>query len=99
MDEMELMRQIFDKYAADVVFVSICADREYMKMYHFVREHKYPWVFLHLNSNYKLLEDYAVYAYPSFALIDGNGKFMKCPVIKPSDNIDLLFKELLSGKK
>lgn len=61
----------------DVVFVSVSCDREFQKMYHFVRNnkkgHRYNWIWLHFDGNYKLLERYGVVSYPTFLLIGPDG--------------------------
>ena len=62
----------------NVVFVSISCDREFQKMYHFVRNnkkaHRYNWTWLHFDGNYKLLERYGVVSYPTFVLIGPDGR-------------------------
>ena len=62
----------------DVVFVSVCCDREFQKMYHFLRNnkkgHRYNWTWLHFDGNYKLLERYGVVSYPTFVLIGPDGR-------------------------
>ena len=61
----------------DVVFVSVCCDREFQKMYHFLknsrRGKRYNWTWLHFDCNYKLLEHYGVVSYPTFLLINPEG--------------------------
>lgn len=69
----------------DVEFVTICCDREFQKMYHFLRNTKkgsrYNWTWLHFNGDYKLLEQYGVVSYPHFVLImpDGSVPFSVTP--------------------
>ncbi len=62
----------------DVVFVSVSCDREFQKMYHFLKHsrkgHRYNWTWLHFDGNYRLLESYGVVSYPTFILIDPEGK-------------------------
>lgn len=62
----------------DVVFVSVACDREFQKMYHLLRTskrgHKYRWTWLHFDGNYRLLEHYGVVSYPTFVLINPEGK-------------------------
>ena len=64
--------------SSDVVFVSVACDREFQKMYHLLRTskrgHKYRWTWLHFDGNYRLLEHYGVVSYPTFVLIDPEGK-------------------------
>ena len=62
----------------DVVFVSVACDREFQKMYHLLRTskrgHRYRWLWLHFDGNYRLLEHYGVVSYPTFVLIGPDGK-------------------------
>lgn len=62
----------------DVVFVSVVCDREFQKMYHFLKNNRkasrYNWTWLHFNGNYKLLERYGVTSYPTFLLINPDGQ-------------------------
>lgn len=62
----------------NVEFVTIVCDREFQKMYHFLKNsrhnERYNWVWLHFNNNFKLLEKYQVVTYPTFLLINPEGK-------------------------
>ena len=62
----------------DVVFVSVSCDREFQKMYHFLKNNrrgpKYNWTWLHFDGNYRLLEHYGVVSYPTFMLINPEGR-------------------------
>ena len=61
----------------DVVFVSVACDREFQKMYHFLKNNRrgkrYNWTWLHFDGNYRLLERYGVVSYPTFLLINPEG--------------------------
>ena len=79
--EIETMAHFKDSVYAknkNVEFVTICCDREFQKMYHFLKNTKkgpkYNWTWLHFNGNYKLLEHYQVVAYPYFILINPEGQ-------------------------
>ena len=62
----------------DVRFVTVVCDREFQKMYHFLRNGKkrtrYNWTWLHFDGNYRLLERYGVSSYPTFVLIAPDGR-------------------------
>lgn len=81
LSEIETLAYFRDSIYArckDVVFVSISCDREFQKMYHFLRNskrgHRYNWTWLHFDGNYKLLEHYGVVSYPTFVLIGPDGR-------------------------
>ncbi len=94
-DEMELMKKLYEKYQNDVEFVSISVDRENINMVYLARDRKYKWTFLHFNNDYELLENFGVYSYPSFVLIGADGKYIQCPAVSPSGNIESVLDEIL----
>jgi peroxiredoxin len=98
LQELELMRKLYDKYSQSVQFISICCDREFMKMYHFSREKKYPWPLIHFNNDYDLLDDFGVSNYPHFVLLDRKGNFITDHAESPSQNIEKKFNELIQGQ-
>lgn len=78
--EIETMAHFRDSIYArnsDVVFVSVACDREFQKMYHFLKNNRrgkrYNWTWLHFDGNYRLLEHYGVVSYPTFLLINPEG--------------------------
>ncbi|MBQ9638629.1 MAG: redoxin domain-containing protein [Bacteroidales bacterium] len=62
----------------NVEFVTIACDREFQKMYHFLKNsrkgERYNWTWLHFNGNYELLNNFRVCSYPIFVLINPEGK-------------------------
>lgn len=63
---------------SNVAFVTIDCDREFQKMYHFLKNTKkgerYNWTWLHFNNNFDLLNNFRVVTYPTFVLINPEGK-------------------------
>ncbi len=64
----------------DVRFVSVSCDREFQKMYHFLKNNRkgdrYDWTWLHFAGDYELLQRYRVVTYPTFLLIDPEGRIV-----------------------
>lgn len=79
--EVETLAHFKDSIYArhdDVVFVSIACDREFQKMYHFLRNNRrgprYSWTWLHFDGNYRWLERMGVVSYPTFLLFNPEGR-------------------------
>lgn len=79
--EVETMAHFHDSVCGagrDVEFVCVACDREFQKMYHLLknsrRGSRYNWLWLHFDGNYRLLERYGVVSYPTFVLINPEGK-------------------------
>lgn len=62
----------------EVVFVTVVCDREFQKMYHFVKNSRRGarcnWTWLHFDGDYKMLEQWGVMSYPTFVLLDPEGR-------------------------
>jgi len=98
-EELEFMKKLQAKYKNQVSFICISVDREFLKATYMQRDNKYDWEFLHFNNDYDLLENYSVYSYPTFALIDKEGKIIQCPAPKPSENIEMILDKLVAPPK
>lgn len=79
--ELETMAHLKDNIMGqnkNVVFVSIDCNREFQKMFHFLKNSKhgnrYDWIWLHFNGNYDLLRHFQVTSFPWFVLINPEGK-------------------------
>ena len=79
--EIETMAHFRDTVYAkhpDVVFVTVVCDREFQKMYHFVKNSRRGarcnWTWLHFDGDYEMLERWEVASYPTFVLIDPEGR-------------------------
>lgn len=80
LSEIETMAHFKDslyKKFDNLQFVTICCDRNFQKMYHFLKNSRkgknYSWTWLHFDGRYDLLERYQVVSYPHFILINPEG--------------------------
>lgn len=68
---------VYGKYP-EVVFVSVVCDREFQKMYHFLKNSRRGarcnWTWLHFDGDYEMLERWQVTSYPTFVLLDPEGR-------------------------
>lgn len=79
--EMETLAFLRDTIATihpDLAIVSVACDRQFQKMYHLLRTSRkagrYPWTWLHFDGRYDMLEYYGVVSYPTFVLLDTEGR-------------------------
>ena len=79
--EIETMAHFRDTIYAthpEVVFVTVVCDREFQKMYHFVKNSRRGvrcnWTWLHFDGNYEMLERWGITSYPTFVLLDPEGR-------------------------
>ncbi len=83
LSEIETIAYFHDSICAhfnNVKFVTIDCDREFQKMYHFLKNSKhgdkYNWTWLHFDGNYDMLRHFQIYSYPWFVLLDPEGRIV-----------------------
>lgn len=97
LSEMETMKALYSKYESRMNFVSICADREFMKMLFFLDLKKdFTWTFLHIGDQLELLRAYDVRSYPLFVLIDSSGNIYSYPAEYPDKGLETSIEKLLN---
>jgi peroxiredoxin len=95
--EMEMMGAMYSKYKDRAGFISISADRDFIKMQYFLKmKPNFNWTFLHLDNQSDLLVDYDVRSYPLFVLIDKKGNIYKYPAPLPSEGLEKMLIELMA---
>jgi peroxiredoxin len=95
--EMEMLKPLYDKYHDRMAFVSISADKEFVKMNFFLNLKKnFTWTFLHIGNEVGLLRDYDVRSYPMFVLIDSQGKIIQYPADLPGSGLETSLEKLLN---
>jgi peroxiredoxin len=87
-----LMKHLYEKFGKKIHFVSVCIDDK-SDIEHFAEVEKMNWTFLVCNNN-KLLKKYDVRTFPTYYLIDKEGKLLKSPAPSPSEDIDKIFESI-----
>ena len=67
----------------EIVTVCICDNYETMKK--LLKENKYKWTFLYYDKNIELLKKYNVRVYPSYYMINPEGKLIMQPAFPPGE--------------
>ncbi|HTX89154.1 MAG TPA: TlpA disulfide reductase family protein [Bacteroidales bacterium] len=89
LNDLELLADLYKKYGDRIRFVSISADREFLKMKIFVTMKKnFTWTFLYLGDNLDLLKAYDVKTFPQYVLVDEEGKILFCPAEPPGTGLE-----------
>jgi peroxiredoxin len=87
-----LIKQLSKKFGEKIHFVSICIDDK-DDVGNFMKSEKIDWTFL-LCYNKDLIKEYDVRTFPTYYLIDKEGKLLKSPAPSPSEDIYEIFEKL-----
>lgn len=86
--DMLAIKKLYNIYKKDIHFVSICADDDYRNIKKIVSEQGFEWTQLHYANNPWILNEFNIRVYPSYYVLDKNGKFIYSPAISPSISKD-----------
>ena len=104
--EIETLAFLHDSVtkSSNMEFVTISCDREFQKLYHFLKNSKNgtkynKWTWLHFDNNYKMLDMFGVRSYPHFMLINPEGKVHSYSTAKPGEGFFVNSKWLKGDNK
>ena len=91
----EAIVELKKKFGDKINFISISADKQFLNLHYYLEKHKYDWCFLFSGNDNDLFEAYEIRTYPVFILLDAKGNIINYPALKPSENIENVFKSLI----
>lgn len=95
LNEFTQLQQLFEKHNKYLEIVSIVIDDDVQVMKDFVTRSGYSWTFLHFGNQPGILKEYDVRIFPTYYLIDHEGKLAMSPAVTPNEAFEgRLFKEL-----
>ncbi len=85
LQQLEVLKTMYEKEydKLKIVSVFVCDDIKTMRA--FVKEHKYKWDFLHCPNN-DILKKYKVRVFPTYYMINPEGKLVMSPAFPPTEN-------------
>ena len=97
--DLELMKKMYQKHKTDFNIVSICIDDNFEKTVAYFKEKGYSWTLLNYCNQKNITSDYKVRAYPSYYLISPDGKLRLSPALSPGENFEWQFFNILQKTK
>jgi peroxiredoxin len=98
--DFEMLKKLQDKHADILKIVAISVDETLNNIRDFTAKYKqFNWTFLHYGNQPDVIKDYDIRAFPTYFLIDRDGKLVMSPAPGPAENFELRFFEYLRAKK
>ena len=92
--DFDLLNRFQERYSEHLRIISICADQDSASMHRFVKATHYQWTFLHYGDAPNLIRDYDVRTYPTYFLLDPEGRIILSPAPGPQENLErILFEQ------
>jgi len=64
-----------------------------------MESNNYSWTFLHYSHSPEILDDYDIKGYPTYFLIDKDGKLLASPAISPAEGFERFIFNILRSRK
>jgi peroxiredoxin len=96
--EYDLLKKLHLEHGDVLKIITISFDETLADTKMFAKKMKYDWTFLHYGSQPEILKEYDIRAFPTYFLIDRDGKLAMSPAPSPSENFEYLFFQQLRAK-
>ncbi len=93
--ELELLNKLQEKYKEILEIITISTDEDFKKTIDYFNEHNYIWTFLHYANEPEVLKKYKIKVFPTYYLIDPDGKLIMSTAPSPDENFELYFFKIL----
>lgn len=98
--ELEQLKWVHEKFGKYVKIVTVSVDESLGDVRSFVKKSGFKWTFLHYGNQPDVLKEYDIRAFPTYYLIDPEGKLLWSPAPSPNENFEArLFEELRAKGK
>lgn len=91
LQDFEILKSFHENHKSDFKIVSICIDDDFERIKKHFNENGYDWTLLNYGLQKNIISDYNVKAYPSYYLVNPNGKLSLSPALSPRENFELSF--------
>lgn len=98
LQDFSLLEQIYAKYGKKVEILCISTDPNLDDLKYFVKKKKYKWTFVHYGTNPSIINQYDVRAYPTYFLINPEGKMEVSPAPSPREKLEILITNQLRSR-
>jgi hypothetical protein len=98
MNEFTMLNTLYEKYSNLLEIVTILVDNDDDVINSFLERSKYPWCFLHYGNQSKIIREYDIRAFPTYYLIDRQGKLAISPAPGPGEDFEARFFKFLREK-
>lgn len=99
LQDLELLKILHEKHKTDFKIVSVCIDDDFNKAIKYFNDKGYDWMLLSYRTQKGVTNDYKVRSYPSYYLIDPEGKLKLSPALSPGENFELQFYRIMQAEK
>ncbi len=88
LSEYDVLSSLSEKYEKHLKVVTVFIDDSYESMLDFLNKNDYDWEFLFYGNQPSVLKDYDVRMFPTYYLMDRDGKLLMSPAPSPAEKFE-----------
>jgi peroxiredoxin len=96
--EFDMLERMNSKYSKYLQIVLVSVDPKLSELRGFVSKTDYKWMFLHFGLHPEILKEYDIRGYPTYFLIDKQGKLLLSPAPSPFENMELKLFDIMRAR-
>jgi len=96
--EFDMLQRMYAKHSKYLQIVLISVDPSLSELKRFVTKTDYKWIFLNYGKHPEILKAYDIRGYPTYFLIDKEGKLLLSPAPSPFENIELKLFDIMRAR-
>jgi peroxiredoxin len=85
LQELEVLKKMSSRNFEMLEIITICVSRTIDEMNKLLKDNSYNWKFLYYSTNFDLLKKYNIRAYPTYYLINPEGRMAMSPAFPPTE--------------
>lgn len=98
LNEFVMLQNLYNKHQQYLEIVTIVIDDDVQVVKDFLNRSGYQWTFLHFDNQPDILQQYDVRAFPTYYLVDNEGKLSISPAPAPADEFEGRLFKILQAK-
>jgi peroxiredoxin len=97
--DLSALEAFYTAHAKEIQILTIICDQDYSLIKEAIKTNKYKWKFALLNGDYLMLKAFKVRTFPTYYLIDPDGKLAISPATPPNEEFEDAFGKLFLNYK
>jgi len=96
--EYEALKYLFEKHNERLDIITVSTDNSFETMVKSRKKMNCPWTFVYFGNDPGVLDKYDIRAFPTYFLIDKDGKLVRSPAPSPGENIEKTLFEVMRSR-
>lgn len=87
----EQIKKLKEVFGEQIEFLSLASDIDPLRFRNRLKQKEFTWPIVRIEEDNSILKDYQIKAFPSYVIIDPEGKVYQYPAMGPQDGVEKVF--------